>query len=108
MEETFLTDKNFQKEVLKNQMPVIVQFVTDRHGSCHIIDPVMKEMINGLGSQLKFYKINIDQDKKVAKEYSVNDIPTLLFFKKGKVIDRINGVVPKTIIASKLHALLGK
>lgn len=101
-----ITDADFRKEALESKLPVVVEFYTDRHGSCHIIGPAMKEMADKFRTQVKFCRINVDDHRRAAQEYGVQDIPTILFFKKGQIVDHITGVVPKAIIAEKFNDLL--
>ena len=101
-----LNENNFHKEVLDNSKPVLVVFGADWSGACHIITPMIEELNAEFKGQIMVGNLDIDTSKSVAQEYGIRDIPTLLFFKKGKVVDQITGTVPKTIIAVKIIALL--
>ena len=101
-----LNETNFRKEVLESRQPVLVEFFTDWSGSCHIIGPAIKELAEQFGTRVKFCKINMDEQEKIAIEYGVQKIPTILFLKYGQVVDHIIGVVPKKIIVEKLKVLL--
>ena len=101
-----LTNVNFCKEVLESKQPVLVEFFTDWSGSCHIISPGMKELAEQFRTLVKFCRINMDEQQEIAGKYGIRKIPTILFFKDGRVVDHIIGVVPKAIIAEKLNILL--
>ena len=101
-----LTDANFRQEVLESKQPVLVEFSVDWSGACHINAPITQEMAAKFRTQVKFCKIDVDDYGDVAKQYGMQKIPTMLFFKDGRVVDHIVGLVPKTVITQKLHALL--
>ena len=99
---TILTEANFQKEVLDNPEPVLVEFGADWCGACHILARLC-EAFNG---QIKVARLDIDACPQVAAEYGIQNTPTLAFFKNGQVVDQISGVAPRQVIANKLRALL--
>jgi thioredoxin 1 len=101
-----LTENTFQKEVLKSTEPVLVDFWADWCGPCHRIAPTIEELAGEFEGRAKVGKLNVDQDGSVAAQYGVRSIPTLLFFKDGRVVDQVIGVVPKKMLADKLDALL--
>ena len=101
-----LTDANFQKEVLENPQPVLVDFWADWCGPCHMIAPAIEELADDFEGQVKVGKVEVDNNQRVAAQYDIRSIPTLLFFKDGQVVDRVVGVVPKKGIAEKLNAFL--
>ena len=101
-----LTDKNFKKEVLESKQPVLVEFGASWCGPCHIMAPMMEQLIVDFRGQFKIGKLHVDMNGQVAEDYGIWDLPTLLFFKNGQVVDHIIGTVPKTMIAEKLTGLL--
>ena len=101
-----LTNENFEKEVLSSKQPVLVEFSKDWCGTSHIIAPIIKEMAIKFKDDIKFYKIDIDDYKDVAKKYGVRHVSTILLFENGKVVDFIYGAVSRKIIAEKLNALI--
>lgn len=105
---TILTDSNFQKEVLENSEPVLVEFGADWCGSCYILAPIMEELAVDFNGQIKIAKLDIDDNQRVAEIFGIRVPPTLLFFKNGQVVDHIIGAAPKALIEDKFNALLIK
>ena len=101
-----LTEANFQAEVLESERPVLVEFFANWCGSCHIIAPVLEEMETTFKSRVKFCQVDVDHQGKISNSYGVQKIPTILFFKNGQIVDYSIGIVPRTVIVQKLHALL--
>ncbi len=101
-----LTDANFQKEVLENPEPVLVDFWADWCGPCHMIAPIIDELATDFEGQAKVGKLDVDNDAQVAAQYGIRSIPTLLLFKDGQVVDQVIGVAPKTELVEKLNAVL--
>jgi thioredoxin 1 len=89
------TDDNFEGEVLKNDKPVLIDFWAPWCGPCKAIGPVVEELAEQLKDSVKFMKLNVDENKKVALDYGVRSIPTIILFKEGKVLDTLIGLVPK-------------
>ena len=102
-----LSDSNFQEEALESKEPVLVEFVAKWSGPCHVIAPGLRETENRYSSRVKFCKLDIDDYPETAKLYGVQSVPTILMFRAGRLMDHTVGVVPKTVIAQKLDALLG-
>lgn len=105
---TILTDTNFQKEVLENPELVLVEFGADWSGACHILAPILAQLRQEFNGQVKIARLDVEASARVAIEYGFQDIPTLAFFKHGRMVDRISGVVPRQIIATRLRSLLGE
>ncbi len=101
-----LTETNFRQEVLESTQPVFVEFFAVWCGTCYINAPILQEMVTKFRSQIKFCKINVDDYGDVGKEYGVQKIPTMLFFKDGQVVDYMVGIAPRTVITQKLETLL--
>ncbi len=101
-----LTDNNFRKEVLEYSGFVLVEFVAEWCGYCRIIASTMEQLSVDYQGKIKLGKLDIDQNKRTAKEYGIRDLPTLIFFKNGQVVDHITGVFPKKAIVTKLNILL--
>jgi len=102
-----LTDTTFRQEVLKSKQPVLVEFFAEWSGAHHIMAPGLVEMDERYRSHVRFCRIDVDGHKEVAEKYGVQNVPTILLFKDGQVVDQIVGVVPRTLVAQKLDALLG-
>ncbi len=103
---TTLTDTNFQKEVLESQLPVLVEFGADWCGTCHILAPMIEELMVEYEGKFKVGRIDVDQDKSITRGYGIMELPTLLFLNQGQVVDHIIGAVPKSVLAEKLRAVL--
>ncbi|MBC8319688.1 MAG: thioredoxin [Bacteroidetes bacterium] len=100
------TDANFEELALKSDKPVIVDFWAVWCGPCRIIGPVVEEIGNEFGDKVLVGKIDVDHNPETAKKYGIRNIPTLLFFKNGEVVDKQVGAVPKQVLVTKLESLL--
>ena len=90
-----LTQENFAKEVLQSTTPVLVDFWAEWCGPCKMIAPILDELAEEYDGRVKIGKVNIDDQQKLAAEYSVRAIPTLLLFNQGQVADQIVGMRSK-------------
>ena len=100
-----LTDGNLQKEVIENPDPVLVEFGADWCGTCHIYAPMMKELAVDFKGQIQIGRLNVDKNDLATSEYGIVELPTLLFFKNGQVVDHIIGAVPKKELRDKVKAI---
>jgi thioredoxin 1 len=98
-----LTDANFKKEVLESDLPVLVDFWAPWCGPCKMIAPIIEELAKIYHDKLKIGKINIEDNSRVPTQYGVMSIPTLMFFKKGKVVDQVAGVLSKSELKKKIE-----
>lgn len=87
-----VTDDNFNEEVLKVKKPVFVEIAADWSGTSHIIAPVIENLAAKYKNQIKFVKLNINENNGITNKYGINEIPVLLIFKNGEVQDSIKGV----------------
>ena len=101
-----ITTSDFDQEVLQSNVPVLVDFWAVWCGPCKMIGPYIDALATEYEGRAKVLKCNVDDEAEIAGKYGVMSIPTLLFFKGGKVVDQIIGAVPKTAIAGKLDSLL--
>jgi thioredoxin 1 len=101
-----LTEANFQAEVLSSSQLVLVDFWATWCGPCKVIAPVVEEIATEYQGRVKVAKLDVDTAPALAQKYGVQAIPTLLFFKNGKVIDQSLGVVSKRELQGKLNNLL--
>ncbi|NIP39075.1 MAG: thioredoxin [Candidatus Dadabacteria bacterium] len=92
------SDDNFESEVIKSDLPVLVDFWAPWCGPCRIIAPVVEELSESLAGKLKVGKLNVDDNQQVSMKFGIRSIPTLLVFKNGEVAEQIIGAVPKTEI----------
>jgi thioredoxin 1 len=97
------TDANFEQEVLKSDVPVLVDFWAVWCGPCKMIAPFVVEIASEYEGKAKVGKVDVDNNPQTAMNYGIRSIPTLLIFKGGKVVDQIIGAVPKNTITSKIE-----
>jgi thioredoxin 1 len=102
-----ITDANFPQEVLKSDKPVLVDFWAVWCGPCKMIAPVVEEIARDYSAQLKVGKMDVDSNPETAMKFGVRNIPTLLIFKNGKVVDQIVGAMPKRNLLEKVTPHLG-
>jgi len=101
-----VTSDNFEETVLKAQNLVMVDFWATWCGPCKIVSPVVEELAKEYEGRVLFAKVNTDENPDLASRYNIRGIPTLMFFKDGKVADQIVGAVPKAQLKSKIDSLL--
>jgi len=102
---TKFTKENFKEEVLESEKLVLVDFWAEWCYPCRIIAPVLEEVDKEYNNIVKIGKINVDEHPEIAEKYGIISIPTLAFFKKGKVVDTLIGAVPKKEIVEKIKSL---
>ncbi len=95
---TEFTDANFEEEVLHSNLPVLIDLWAVWCAPCHMVSPIVEELADEYTGKLKVGKLNVDQNPTVPGHYNVRAIPTLLFFKDGKLYDQIVGAVPKSTL----------
>ena len=97
-----LQDATFDKEVLKSDIPVLVDFWAVWCGPCKAIAPSVEELAKQYKGKVKIAKMDVDEHQQVPQQYGIRSIPTLLLFKGGRVVDTIVGAVPKSKLEESL------
>jgi thioredoxin 1 len=101
-----VNDNDFDEIVIKSEKPVIVDFWAEWCGPCRMIEPIMEEISREFDGKAVVVKCDVDNNPQVTAKYSIRNIPTVLFFKNGKIADKQVGAVPKNSFVNKLNALL--
>ncbi len=101
-----VTDQNFEEVVKKSDKPVIVDFWAEWCGPCRMVGPIVKEISDDFEGKVVVAKVDVDSNPNVTQEYGIRNIPTVLFFKDGEVVDKQVGAVPKKNYVAKLGPLM--
>lgn len=101
-----ITDANFDTLVAKSDKPVLLDFWAEWCGPCRMVGPVVEELSKDYDGKAVVGKVNVDNNPNISMQFGIRNIPTILFFKDGKVVDKQVGAVPKAILAGKLEAQL--
>jgi thioredoxin 1 len=101
-----VTDNNFQAEVIESEVPVLVDFWAPWCGPCRMVAPVVEEIAQERGDQLKVVKLNIDENQNTAIQFNVMSIPTLILFRNGEVAKTVIGAYPKRKLDAELEPAL--
>jgi len=101
-----VNDTNFEAEVIKSDIPVIVDFYADWCGPCKMMGPIFEEVAPKFEGKVKFAKLNVDEAQETAGKYGVMSIPTLLTFKNGEIVDTLVGLQDQDTLAEKAKSLV--
>jgi thioredoxin 1 len=100
------TDANFDELALQSDKPVIVDFWAVWCGPCRMVGPIVEEIGKEYKGKVVVGKVDVESNPGTASKFGIRNIPTLLFFKGGKIVDRVVGAVPKQTLVKKLEAIL--
>ncbi|MEZ4553234.1 MAG: thioredoxin [Dehalococcoidia bacterium] len=100
------TDTTFDTDVLQSDTPVLVDFWAPWCGPCRMVAPIVEELAGEYDGRVKFLKLNTDENPRVASQFGIRSIPTLLVFKQGEIVGQIVGFRPKSDLQKRLDAVL--
>jgi thioredoxin 1 len=101
-----VTDDNFEAEIMKSDLPAMVDFWAEWCGPCRMVGPVVEELANQYKGKVKIGKMDVDKNRQTPAKFGIRNIPTLILFKGGQVAQTIIGAQPKSYIEGELKKLL--
>ena len=101
-----ITDSNFEEVVMKSDKPVLVDFWAEWCGPCRMVGPIVEELAKEYEGKAVIGKMDVDSNPNISLQFGIKNIPTLLIFKNGQVVDKQVGVAPKATLAGKIDAQL--
>lgn len=106
MSEITVTDGNFEVEVIKSDVPVLVDFWAVWCGPCMVLNPIVEEIAGEMVGKVKIGKCNVDENPTITQKYSIMSIPTIMIFKGGTVVKQFIGVQSKESLVGELNKLI--
>ena len=106
MAEVTVTDANFDSEVVKSNIPVLVDFWAEWGGPCKMQNPILEEVAKEYDGKVKVEKLNVDENPAIAGKYGIMSIPTLLLFKAGSIVKQMIGVQGKETLSAEFSKVL--
>ena len=100
-----ITDQTFQ-DLLNDPKPLVVDFWAEWCGPCRMVGPIIEELSTEYNGKVNIGKIDVDENNEVAAQFGIRNIPTILFFKGGQLVDKQVGAAPKATFSAKIEALL--
>jgi thioredoxin 1 len=101
-----IDDRSFDTEIIQSDKPAVVDFWAPWCGPCKAIGPVIEELAEAYGENIKFAKCNVDENPATPAKFGIKAIPTLIFFKDGKVVDQITGMVAKSKLEDTIKSIV--
>ena len=103
-----ISDEQFQEKVLQSHRPVLVEFWADWCGACHILRPIVKDLSETFEGEITICRVDVEIDDTIGRMYGIRDLPALLFFRNGRLVDHLIGIAPKAVIAEKFQRLIDR
>ena len=103
-----LSETDFERLVLKSELVTVVDFYADWCGPCRLVGPVIEGLSSSYDGKVKFVKVDVDSNQRLAARYGIQSIPTVMVFRNGMVADRIVGAVPAQVYKQRIDRALGK
>lgn len=101
-----LTDEKFEEIVIKSDKPVLIDFWAEWCGPCRMVGPIVEEIANEYEGKAVICKVDVDENPGITSRFGIRNIPTLLFFKNGEVVNKQIGAVPKSALTGILNGLI--
>jgi len=101
-----INDANFEELVLQSDKPVLVDFWAEWCGPCRMVAPIVNELSEDFAGRLVVGKVDVDSNPGIASKFGIRNIPTILFFKDGTVVDKHVGAAPKSTLSAKVESIL--
>jgi thioredoxin 1 len=101
-----ISDDTFDSEVIKSDIPVVVDFWAQWCGPCKMIAPILEEIASEYDGKVKVAKMDVDSNTKIASQFKIMSIPSLLFFKEGNLVDQVVGAMPKAQLVERVSKVL--
>ncbi|UCF64525.1 MAG: thioredoxin [bacterium] len=101
-----VTEENFEAEVINSKIPTIVDFWAVWCGPCKVIAPYLEEIASEYSGKVKIAKVDVDNNQAIAAKYGIRSIPTVMFFKNGRMVDQVIGAYPKSHFEEKIGNLI--
>ncbi len=101
-----LNRASFPRAMRRSREPLLMEIRADWCGSCHIMAPVLEKLAAEYRGKIKFDRVYIETKEQIAREFGVTELPILLFFRKGQLMDHLIGIAPRAAIVEKLEVLL--
>ena len=100
-------ENTFDEEVIKSDIPVMIDFYAEWCGPCRMMSPVVEQFAKDYENKVKIGKVNVDEQTSLAMKFGIQSIPSFVFIKDGKVVDKVTGAMPKSVLNSYLEELAG-
>ena len=99
-------ESNYENEVIKSDIPVMIDFYAEWCGPCRMMSPIVEQFADEYAGKVKIGKVNVDEERSLALRFGIQSIPSFVFIKDGKVIDAVTGAMPRVVLNRRLESLL--